>query len=206
MTFSNEQLDALKELISIGLGKGVAKLNSLTQSSIDYHIPDLQVLTTSDIKSLSKLPHNEKLISVTLPFEGSINGQVLLVNRLCDLPQLVAALDHLDPEISLENKVNLEVYNEIGNIVLNSVIGGISNILSCHLTFHTPITNEIDEVKLWNDTGQNQEAVILAADTKLNIRQLTIDCEIYMLIEQQSFDALLQGLVISNMMMGDLAD
>ena len=82
--------------------------------------------------------------------------------------------------------------SEVGNIVLNSVMGSISNILSGRLEYRLPSYRELTLSRLMESTGEGKEVVLVARTEFVSERQ-GVRGDILLVMEIGSFGALLKG-------------
>jgi|GEM_PF-3941068 len=54
MNINNEQLDAIKEIFNIGVGKGAQVLSQLLESHIQLEVPDIRIYKYDDLEILVK--------------------------------------------------------------------------------------------------------------------------------------------------------
>ncbi|MEO1349410.1 MAG: chemotaxis protein CheC, partial [Cyanobacteria bacterium J06635_15] len=76
---------------------------------------------------------------------------------------------------------------EVGNIVLNSVMGAMSNALAQKLTFSVPIYQETSVEALTHSLGQDTSAAVILAQTHFKIEDLQISGDIILFFKMQLF-------------------
>ncbi len=131
-TMSSEQMDALREMIGVGMGKAADMLNEMLESHIELKVPSLSIVSRSEFESgnhYSGLDGN-KLASISLGFQGSFNGNSTLVFPEESAVKLVTALTNEEPGSTGLDSVMSGTLSEVGNIVVNGVMGSISNYLT----------------------------------------------------------------------------
>ncbi len=140
--FSDIQIDALKEVVNIGIGQSASSLNEMLDSHIILQIPSIIIYNpTNPNKSVKELIVN-KLSCVKLDFFGSFSGTAALVFPPDSAANLVSALTGEGANTPGLNAVMAGTLNEVGNIVINGIIGSISNILSDPMDFSVPTYQE----------------------------------------------------------------
>ena len=92
MSFSADQLDALKEIINIGVGRGADVLNNMLGLHVRLNVPDLHVLSPNDFHQEMQGYVEEHLSCVSLPFKGSSRGVAELVFPCETASRLISAL------------------------------------------------------------------------------------------------------------------
>ena len=73
------QSDALREVISIGVGRGADSLNRLLQAQIKLEIPHLRLVSSNKLSSELKHLGAETISSIDLKFTGDLSGQSFLI-------------------------------------------------------------------------------------------------------------------------------
>jgi len=140
MHISQENLDDISELVNIGMGKGAAMLNRLLESHIVLHAPVITLVRESDLRQELNQYIDQELFAVQMGFSGDFSGDAQLVFSHECAGKLVHALMGVGIDTLLDDMDSLraETLNEIGNIVINSIIGTISNELNLHMEFSIP--------------------------------------------------------------------
>jgi len=83
--------------------------------------------------------------------------------------------------------------SEVGNIVLNSVMGGVSNSLKMDLTYSVPNYREDDFSALMQAHARSGATVILYIKARFSIKEFEIVGDIIIFLEVGSFDRLLEA-------------
>ncbi len=77
MKLSDQQLDALKELINIGVGKGASLLNKMLNKPIILNAINVQIIDWHDSVLLAHQTTNASIVH--MDFKGQINGRANLI-------------------------------------------------------------------------------------------------------------------------------
>ncbi len=136
---TDEQLDILSELINIGVCKAGKILNEMIESHINLQVPFLKVLSTVEIEEvLSQCLGYDPLSSVKLDFSGSFTGTAKLVFPTESVTNLVSVLTGEGVESPDLDTLKIGTLTEVGNIVINSVMGSMSNMLEQRMYYTIP--------------------------------------------------------------------
>ncbi|MBW4561037.1 MAG: chemotaxis protein CheC [Mojavia pulchra JT2-VF2] len=192
MNVTAEELDALQELINIGVGRAASLLNEMVDSHIRLEIPFVKVLTaTAAYQELAARFHDDNLASVRLGFTGSFYGTAGLIFPTDSASTLVAVLTGEEPGSADLDAVKIGTLSEIGNIVINGVMGSISNVLKQRMNYTLPVYLEdtIDNLLLPANASSSK---ILLAQARFTIEQLEIIGDIILVFEVSTFDALIK--------------
>ena len=194
MKLSPEQLDGLKELINIGVGKGAETLNVLLSSHIELQVPFIRILTAAEFASETAGMAHEQLAAVDLGFRGDFCGTTQLIFPAAAASKLVSALTGEDAPAEDLDAIRSGTLCEIGNIVLNGLLGSISNVFNFHLTYTVPGYQEgrIEDVLVIAEGDDNP--TLLLARTRFSVAELEIDGELAVFFEVGGLDSLLRKL------------
>lgn len=194
MQLTNEQIDALKELVNIGVGRAASMLNEMVDSRIILEIPYIKILSAADLQQelVQKFNH-DCFAAVRQSFSGSFSGVAELVFPTQSASKLVSVLTGENLGSPDLDAVKIGTLSEIGNIVINSVMGSISNVLKQHMSYALPIYLE-DTVENLLTSNNISRSTILLAQASFTIEQLEIMGDIILIFEVNSFDALLHAI------------
>jgi chemotaxis protein CheC len=192
MEIDEEALDAIRELINIGVGRAAGMLNEMTGCTIRLRVPTIRVLTIDELEGADEIRAKDTLATVALTFEGPLCG----LSALAFPPESAAALVMLlsgEPAESPElDALRIETLKEVGNIVINSVMGSIANILEHHLSYSLPRYLDLNVLTLARTANPRcPEDRVILADTRFTIEDREIEGSILLLLEVGSLEALL---------------
>lgn len=188
------QLDALKEIVNTGVGRAASALNEMVAAHIDLEVPGIEVFRPDSAEAIPPGLDVDVLCCVQLGFYGDFSGTAALVFPPVSATKLVAALIGIaedDPSIEAMKAGTL---NEVGNIIINSVIGTIGNMLERPFDFTLPnyleghLGDLIRPVESWN------RAQVLLVKTRFRIRDLHVEGNIFLIFELGSFGVLLTAI------------
>ena len=197
MKLTADQLDALTELINIGVGQAAGMLNEMIEFRIQLQVPWLQLLSSSELQQeLGKRLGKERLSSVQLEFSGSFSGNVQLVFPTESAATLVEVLTEEKSESPALDELKIGTLTEVGNIVINGVMGSISNILTQPIHYDVPYYIEEDINYLLSLPAQkyDNEGEFLLAQTRFDIEELQVQGDIILFFHVGSFHALLAAI------------
>lgn len=191
LILSEKQDDALKEMINIGVGKGAAMLNAILDTHICLEVPFMRVLSQSEFFEDIKNNKLESFAAVNLSFKGDLCGNAELIFPTESAVKLVAALTDSDPKTVIMDSIHSGTLSEIGNIVINAVIGSISAMLDFKLSYSAPNYIEGDYEKLSMAFKTDMNSIILQARARFIIDALSIVGNIVLFLEIDSLDKML---------------
>lgn len=195
MNLTVDQVDALQELVNIGVGRAAGVLNEMIDSHICLQVPFIKILSPLQMKDeLEQRLGVYHISAVRLCFTGSFNGNAQLVFPTDSASKLVAVLTHEELGTPDLDSVKIGTLTEVGNIVINGVMGSVSNLLRQHLNYSLPIYLEDTIGHLLSANSWESNATVLLAQARFTIEQLQIEGDIILIFKVGSFDALLAAL------------
>lgn len=193
MELSPDHLDALTEIINIGVGRAAAVLNEMTNSHVRLNVPFIKVLLPSEIEKEGDGLWDQDVSSVRMSFSGSLTGVAALVFPPKSALKLVALLTgegYLSPDL---DSLKMETLNEVGNIVINGVLGSIGNMLEKHINYSIPSYSE-DTLEGLVSKQFYDSGTIIMAQADFFVETENIQGNILLIFEVNSFDAILIAL------------
>lgn len=169
-------LDAVRELINIGVGKAAGILSELTGSHVLLQVPTV-VLANDPLReiTLSKpFSREENLATVQMRFEGSMSGTMAIFFPPASAANLVILLTGESDTTAEMDLIRAETLIEIGNIIINGVMGTISNFIGEQLLYSLPSYEEMQALRLLDSKEPGGEEGILVACTELRVRDREI--------------------------------
>ena len=194
MKTSPEQLDALRELINIGIGKAGGLLNELLNTHIQLNVPHVEVLEADDFeRAVSRLDAGVT-VAVQLRFRGPFDGAASLVFSQEGANRLVDLLTGQSADEEDFDEIKQGALSEIGNIVVNGVMGSIGNILNCSLEYSVPDYKEEEQaVRSVLNENRDYEALLLG-HAEFCATEHVISGQMLLVFEVGSFQGFLDAL------------
>ncbi|KOY82108.1 hypothetical protein I6G82_01160 [Lysinibacillus macroides] len=140
------QEDILKELYNVFVGEAANLLSEILQKRIFLSVPEIKLLSLHELKSSEKenlIPVlNGTVLSTSLKFGNVFSGradfifpaeQIKYVTALCLGEEYIVE----DTEFSF-NDEDFDIVKEIGNIILNSIMGGMGSLMEMKLEYDVP--------------------------------------------------------------------
>ncbi|EDX72745.1 CheC-like family [Coleofasciculus chthonoplastes PCC 7420] len=197
MNLTPDQIDAIQEIVNIGVGRAASVLNEMLEAPIRLQVPYIKIGSPLDFQSeMETRLGGEQVAAVRQDFSGSFSGLAELVFPTDSASILAAVLTGEELGTPDLDAVRIGTLSEIGNILINSVIGSISNVLNQRLDYAIPSYIEDTVENLINVGDNQQENTILLAQTQFFIEQLQIRGDIILVFEVGSFDVLLDAIAM----------
>ena len=137
-SLSELELDALTELVNIGVSRAAASLGAMVGEQVLLSVPSVVIVSRSKAADLLGGTRQDLLVAVRQAFHGDVSGRALLIFPERNSLELVRAV--AGERLSLEDILELEheALAEIGNIILNACIATVANLLERSLTMSLP--------------------------------------------------------------------
>lgn len=181
-------IDKLQHLVTLGSDKVSESLTDLTGCSIQFQPSAIETMTAQSLQQLLQGHFGyEPICSTQLPFTGGLNGTAQLFFPQVSALSLTAMLTEENPGSPDFDTLKQEALTEVGNIVLNSVMGAMSNALAQSLTFSVPVYQEAPVADLTQSLASDFSAVILLAQTHFKIKELKVSGDIILFFKMQLF-------------------
>lgn len=132
------QIEALKEIINIGVGKGAEVLNTMVQSHITLEVPEVKIFGSDEYSNFVDHFAETDYSIITLPFNGELNGFSKLIMSSEHAAKLVDAFIGKHGASIEMDSLRVDILSEIGNIITNAVMGTLSNMLNLELGYIVP--------------------------------------------------------------------
>jgi chemotaxis protein CheC len=135
---SELELDALTELVNLGVSRAAASLREMVREQVHLSVPSVTLVSRDE--AISRLADGDanRLVAVHQVFEGDLTGRALLIFPETRSLELVRAVTGGD--LPLEDIIELEheALAETGNIILNGCLATIANQLERSLKMSLP--------------------------------------------------------------------
>ena len=199
MNLTPDQIDALKELINIGIGRAAGMLNEMVKSRVYLQVPSVRVFSILEAKNeLDKLGI-DRLAAVQLQFKGPFSGTAALVFPPESASNLVAVLTGEDLGTYDLDSARAGTLSEVGNIVINGVMGSVGNVLKERINYSFPkyIEDTTESILAQSDLDPN--GAVLLARTRFTVKELQVEGDIILVFEVGSFHTLLASIDSMNL-------
>ncbi|MDJ0717111.1 MAG: response regulator [Prochloraceae cyanobacterium] len=178
-------IDTLKNLIGIAVEQAAEVLSELIDSPIHFEIPGINRITFDSLEpELEKIFGAKIICAAQLAFRGGFSGIAQLLFSRSSTELLTSAIAEEEPGSPDFEEAKEEMLTEVGNIVLNSIIGTIGNAITTEVTFDVPIYLEdsisnLMRATLYLDLQNKSPALtynssILLAQAAFTIQQLQV--------------------------------
>jgi chemotaxis protein CheC len=138
IALSDLERDALTEIVNIGVSRAASSLRKMIGEQVLLSVPSVEVVNQQRAARLIAERESAELVAVRQDFDGPFSGRALLIfpeSNSLDLVRAVTGGKLTTQEVlDLEN----EALAETGNIILNSCLATMANMLKRSLTMTVP--------------------------------------------------------------------
>ena len=186
MNIKSDQLDGLKELLTIGAGKAASSLHEMTGLHVTLEVPRANVCASTATGTIFGGSDQDTYAVVTMPFRGSFSGSSNLVFQIVEAVKLVGLVSDEAPRQDTLDETACGTLTEVGNILLNGVMGSVGNVLAHHLEYGVPSIAVGTGVDLKQSMLAGAAAVVLAK-VRFAVKGHQVAGDILLLFEVGSF-------------------
>jgi chemotaxis protein CheC len=148
--------DALGELSNIAMARAANSLRQMVEYQVMLSVPSVDILEKEAATQLIAKSNTATLVAIRQDFTGSFSGRALLIFPEASSLELVRVV--VGRQLPLEDIVSLEdeALAETGNIILNSWVATIANLLKSGLKMSLPMVIRGDSRQMFrSDETQN---------------------------------------------------
>ena len=187
MLLTEEQIDYLKEIINIGIGRSANVLNKVVKNRVILKVPSVHIIKISELNEKMGFSESNLLSVVSMNFKGELTGKVELIFPSPSAIKVVDLLtDKASPKLEMD-QLRSGTLSEVGNIVLNSLIGTLGNLLKTRFKFSIPKFNECNIADIASSYESASDYVIFA-ETHFFVKDTNIDGSFILFFELQSLE------------------
>jgi len=152
--------DALGEISNIAMARASNSMRQMVEHQVILSVPAVEVLTQDAASQSVAKPDNPKLVAVRQDFSGQFSGRALLIFPEASSLELVRVV--VGRHLTLEDIVDLEdeALAETGNIILNSWVATIANLLKRALKMSLPVVVRGKGRHIFESTGSRTSLVL----------------------------------------------
>jgi len=196
MKLSDQQNDALVEVINIAFARAAAALSDLTGSRVLIEVPQVAVLPIKELPaSLVSLVQGD-VATVHQIFSGPMSGDAFLVLDYEGAVTLAGLLTEERVSTKRLDMSDQEVLTEVGNILLNACLGMFGNLLQVHISFSVP-RMQLDSLSTLLDSltiGTQDLRYALVIATTFRLHDSAVGGHIVIVLGVASLDRLMQAI------------
>lgn len=159
--------DILKELFNISVGKAADMLSEIINRKIVLSVPNVEIFDIEDNeielgKCLPPVLDGTLMVS-SISFEKILTGKANLIFPVEKMRTFInLCLNNEENSYEMDfTDVDFDIIKEIGNIILNCIIGEVGNQLEINLTYTLPEVKVFNKIEFNKDVENNKYNYIL---------------------------------------------
>lgn len=185
-----ETRDVLQEVTNVAMGQAGGLLARVLDVFVELPIPNVNLLEVSELSmALQSVEHNEKNSGVCQGFiSGGVAGEALLIlgdSGFKDIAKLLKYEGHID------DKVQLELLMDIANILIGSVLKGLSEQLDLNFSQGHPVVLgqhcNVSDLIYTNSTHWKKTLTI---EISYGLEGYDVTCDLLLLVTEDSIPTL----------------
>jgi chemotaxis protein CheC len=194
MVLTESQMEMLQDLINTGISKGVSVLNTMVKSPVQLRVPVIKLISPDSlIAEVRSLAEGECWV-VRVGFSGPVSG----VSELLFPPECVETLASTmisgTPPGANPEEIQMSALSEMGNVVLNGVMGAMANALQVRFRYSVPTNVRESAAAAWQRSHGVCHSGILFAEAHFEIEDLEVGGIIALFFVIDSVEDLMKAL------------
>jgi chemotaxis protein CheC len=181
--------DALTEIANIAMGRAATSLRHMVDREVLLTVPSLEIVAPERAAQIVAKSQDVKLIAVRQDFKGLFSGRAILIflePKSLELVQIVVGRQASPQDIlDLEE----EALAETGNVILNSWVATLANLLKHNLTMSLPMVVHGDRQKMFEGVDSAAQ-LVLFLHINFSVSGTTVSGYLALLMDLPSMDAL----------------
>jgi chemotaxis protein CheC len=138
VTLTDDQKDAVTELVNIAFSRTAAALSELTGNRVELNVPEVSAHPMAGLlPALGRFVRGD-VATVHQIFGGPVSGDAFLLLDIDGAARLVDLLTDAGAPTGEMGASAREVLAEVGNILLNACLGVFGDLLQVRFTFAVP--------------------------------------------------------------------
>ena len=185
---SGDHLEALQESFNIGIGRAAADLADLLGQEIGLGIPKVRCIDVDQGERFVLEVLYDSVVFVRQEFHGSFDGAAVLIFRDTigmTLAQLL--LDELGLLHQMDD-VQEDAVVEVGNVILNGVISGLSELLNAPLGTTLPRFRRMSAEGIEMQRLAAPDSVVILVDAELGVADQALGGVLALQFDPASFN------------------
>ncbi|MET3711737.1 chemotaxis protein CheC [Sphingomonas trueperi] len=191
VTLGELERDALTEIVNIGVGRAASSLRKMIGDQVTLSVPAIDIVSQRRAARLISEREAAELVAVRQDFDGAFAGRALLIFPESNSLELVRAVT--GESLSAEDLAEMEreALTETGNVILNSCLATIANMLKRSLAMTIPEVLHGNSATLFEiENAEDEDGLVLFLYIDFAVRKRDIRGYIAMIMDIPSLEKL----------------
>jgi chemotaxis protein CheY-P-specific phosphatase CheC len=185
-----ELRDIYQEITNVAIGQAGDLLARLLNAFVELPIPNVNVLEVNELlMALQSIENNETTSGVCQGFiGGGVSGEALLILNDSSFVEIASLMNY---QGELDQKVELELLMDVGNILIGAVLSGFAKQLDMNFSQDHPVVigQHCHVSELVKDNHSRWQRT-LAIEISYGIENHNIKCDLMLLFTEDSMKTL----------------
>ena len=187
MIISDKNLDAVKEIVHIGMQKANDVLGQMLSTDIELSVTCINIDKGHMVKPIKK----DNNVIVEMSFDGAFAGKAAIAFTKRNADSAIGIICGQDSS-EITDEIYSDYFREFGNVVLSNLVGSIGNVFKRKLNCDVPtIISDAPDSETTNKT-------LLSAETIFSLDLHDIEGQFYLVFEVQTMNAFLDAIDVSD--------
>jgi chemotaxis protein CheC len=171
--------------------KAAGVLNTMLSSPIALAAPAMEMISADELSTRFAREGSGRLAAIEMRCAGGVDASIELIFASEHAAKLAdCVMGASGRELAELDSMRSGALCEIGNIVINAVLGTISNALGVELSFTLPLYLEGKASTLIAEIRLPRQGIVLLVKTTFEVKDLSINGDIVMFLTLESFESL----------------
>ena len=190
VTLAELERDALTEIVNIGVSRAASNLRKMIDDHVLLSVPSIEVVSQRRAARLISEREASELVAVRQDFNGAFEGRALLIFPEANSLELVRAVTGDELSVQEVLDIEIEALAETGNVILNSCLASMANMLKSSLEMAIPEVVRGTGASLFQIDEDGAEGLVLFLYIDFAVRSRDIRGYIAMIMDLPSLSTL----------------
>jgi CheY-like chemotaxis protein len=197
LTIEPKYTDAFQEIFNMGVGKAAASLSRLVFEEVKLSVPQLEIIKPDKLSDHVVANFKDSVACVRQGFDGAADGTAYLLLSAKSGLNLVNALvkQEQDPQVQASlSDADREMLVEVGNILINSLVGTLANTLGMDFRFGQATCYVVAPQEVYGHLRMNKMDYVLYVETLFVVPGRQIGGNLVIIVGSEGMDSILKGI------------
>jgi chemotaxis protein CheY-P-specific phosphatase CheC len=187
--------DAFGEIFNIGVGKAADALSKLVYDAVRLSVPKLEIIRPEQLASRVVDDFQDDVACVRQDFTGGAQGSAfLLLSARSGLNLVDALVRQESPDMAQLSAADREMLVEVGNILINSLVGTLANTLGMDFSFGQASCVVADPSSVYGHMKLNGMDYVVYVETLFVVPGRQIGGNLVIVMGSAGMGSILQGI------------
>lgn len=190
LEFSEDQLDALRELFNISIGSASAVVAEMMEVFVVMRVPELTLIPLDQLGSYLEArtePDTHYYLSSQI-FSGEFYGESIFYVGREEAGNLAVHLEGRDA--AADEEVTIDVFMELANIVATGFLKKLGTLLTSDITLSPPAFEERTGNGLVEMGRGGTRSQVIVADVGIDLESTNLRASFFLLARQEAHQTL----------------